>query len=83
MKGEFDRLIASVRRELGNDAAELLERWVTEYMMNATTLSHAPYILRGILYTIRTTAGDKSMAAYYATMCLNRMNDYEWRCITL
>ena len=79
MKQVFYKLLHYVRRDMGNDTADLLERWITEYMMRASTLTNAPYILRGILYTIRTSAGDRSMAAYYATICLNRMNDFELR----
>ena len=79
MKQVFYKLLHYVRRDMGDDTADLLERWVTEYMTCASTLTNAPYILRGILYTIRTSAGDRSMAAYYATICLNRMNDFEVR----
>ena len=79
MKKDFYKLLHYVRRDIGDDTADLLERWITEYMMCASALTHAPYILRGILYTIRTSAGDRSMAAYYATICLNRMNDFELR----
>ena len=80
MKKDFYKLLQYVRRDMGDDTADLLERWITEYMMRASTLTNAPYILRGILYTIRTSAGDRSMSAYYATICLNRMNDFDWRC---
>lgn len=80
MKGEFNRLLIAVRREMGIDTADLLERYVTEYLTQDITFAHTPYILRGILYTIRTATPERSMAAYYATMCLNRMNDFEWRC---
>ena len=79
MKKCFYTLLNYVRRDMGDDTADMLERWITEYMMCDSSLTHAPYILRGILYTIRTSAGDRSMAAYYATICLNRMNDIEWR----
>ena len=79
MKKDFYKLLYYVRRDMGDDTADLLERWITEYMMCASALTHAPYILRGILYTIRTSAGDRSMSAYYATICLNRMNDFELR----
>ena len=79
MKQAFYKLLHYVKRDMGQDTADLLERWFTEYMMSGSTLTHAPYILRGILYTIRTSAGDRSMAAYYATICLNRMNDFDWR----
>ena len=79
MKQVFYKLLHYVRRDMGDDTADLLERWVTEYMTCDSTLTHAPYILRGILYTIRASAGDRSMAAYYATICLNRMNDFELR----
>ena len=79
MKQVFYKLLNYVRRDMGQDTADLLERWITEYMMCDSTLTHAPYILRGILYTIRTSAGDRSMASYYATICLNRMNDFDWR----
>ena len=79
MKKDFYKLLHYVRRDMGGDTADLLERWITEYMMRASTLTNAPYILRGILYTIRTSAGDRSMAAYYATICLNHMNDFDLR----
>ena len=79
MKKDFYKLLHYVRRDMGDDTADLLERWISEYMMCASTLTNAPYILRGILYTIRTSAGDRSMAAYYATICLNRMNDFDLR----
>nr|DAG59588.1 MAG TPA: hypothetical protein [Caudoviricetes sp.] len=79
MKQVFYKLLYYVSRDMGQDTADLLERWFTEYMTCASALTHAPYILRGILYTIRASAGDRSMAAYYATMCLNRMNDFDWR----
>lgn len=79
MKNLFYKLMHYVRRDMGDNTAELLERWINEYMMCASSLTHAPYILRGILYTIRASAGDRSMAAYYATMFLNRMNDFDWR----
>lgn len=79
MKQVFYKLLHYVRCDIGHDTADLLERWFTEYMTCASTLTQAPYILRGILYTIRASAGDRSMAAYYATMCLNRMNDFDWR----
>lgn len=79
MKKDFDKLLHYVRRDMGDDTADLLERWITEYMMCASTLTNAPYILRGILYTIRTSAGVRSTVAYYATICLNRMNDFEVR----
>ena len=79
MKQVFYKLLNYVRRDMGDDTADLLERWFTEYMMSDSTLTNAQYILRGILYTIRTSAGDRSMAAYYATICLNRMNDFDWR----
>ena len=79
MKKDFYKLLHYVRRDMGDDTSDLLERWITEYMMCASTLTHAPYIRRGILYTIRASAGDRSMAAYYATICLNRMNDFDWR----
>ena len=79
MKQVFYKLLHYVRSDMGDDTADLLERWITEYMMRASTLTNAPYILRGILYTIRTSAGDRSMAAYYATICLNRMNDFDLR----
>ena len=79
MKKDFYKLLHYVRRDMGDDTADLLERWITEYMTCDSTLTHSPYILRGILYTIRTSAGDRSMAAYYATICLNRMNDFYWR----
>jgi hypothetical protein len=79
MKQVFYKLLHYVRRDMGQDTADLLERWFTEYMTCDSTLTNAQYILRGILYTIRTSAGDRSMAAYYATICLNRMNDFYWR----
>ena len=79
MKKDFYKLLHYVRRDMGDDTADLLERWVTEYMTCASTLTNAPYILRGILYTIRTSAGERSKAAFYATICLNRMNDFELR----
>ena len=79
MKNLFYKLLHYVRRDMGDDTADLLERWFTEYMMSDSTLTNAQYILRGILYTIRASAGDRSMAAYYATVCLNRMNDFDWR----
>ena len=79
MKQVFYKLLHYVRRDMGKDTADLLERWMTEYMTCDSTLAHAQYILRGILYTIRTSAGERSMAAFYATICLNRMNDFEWR----
>ena len=79
MKQVFYKLLHYVRRDMGQDTADLLERWFTEYMTCDSALAHAPYILRGILYTIRASAGDRSMAAYYATICLNRMNDFYWR----
>ena len=79
MKKDFYKLLHYVRSDMGDDTADLLERWITEYMMCASALTNAPYILRGILYTIRTSAGDRSMVAHYATVCLNRMNDFELR----
>ena len=79
MKKCFYTLLHYVRRDMGDDTADLLERWITEYMTCDSILTNAPYILRGILYTIRTSAVDRSMAAYYATICLNRMNDFDWR----
>lgn len=79
MKKDFYKLLHYAIREIGQDTAYLLERWITECMTCDSTLSHAQYILRGILYTIRTSAGERSKASFYATICLNRMNDFDWR----
>ena len=79
MKQVFYKLLHYVRRDMGQDTADLLERWFTEYMTCDSTLSNAQYILSGILNTIRASAGERSKAAFYAAICLNRMNDFEWR----
>lgn len=79
MKEDFNKLLQHVRKEIGTDTADLLERWFTEYMMSSSSLTRAPYILRGILYTLRTCTGGRSMTAYYATRLLSKMNDVDWR----